>query len=73
MFWIGMIVGAITIVALAVLFVWACFMIANVDFEEFKGLVRLNEAVIENRTCDVQVWSDDDDEDPVYEDTFEKY
>ena len=70
MFWIGMIVGIIAFIALATLFVFACFMVAGVNLEDFKGLVYLNNAIIYNRTCDVEVLCDDE---PVYTDTFEEH
>lgn len=70
MFWIGMIVGIIAVIALGALFVWACFMVANVNFEDFKDLCCLNQVIIENRTCDVEVLCDDE---PVYADTFEEH
>lgn len=70
MFWIGVIVGVVAFVALATLFVMACFMIAGVNLEDFKGLVMLNNAVIYNRTCEVEVYHDHES---IYSDTFEEH
>ena len=73
MFWIGLIVGIIAVIALGALFVWACFMLANVNLEDYKGLVSLNRAVLDHRTCNVEVWTELQTAIPVYTDTFKEH
>ena len=58
MFWIGFIVGIITLIVASFAFLAWCFWVTETTFEEFKSVVNVNAAAWANRESVMQVWHD---------------
>ena len=65
MFWIGFIVGTVSLIVLSSLglglFV-LCMKEAGISWDDFNQLVEANEAALLNRDSRIEVWSEDTDE-----------
>ena len=59
MFWIGMIVGAILTIAIAVGYVAYCCKVVGVTRHEFDEMSELIGDALVNRESEVEVWHDD--------------
>lgn len=68
MFWIGFIVGIITIIVAATAFIVYCLSACGLTYDDVCRMSAVNTAAITNRTCSMEVWHDGH---CVYGDTFE--
>lgn len=59
MFWIGMIVGAITVILVCFAYFAYCCKVCQVDRNEFREMTDVIKTAIANRESQIQVWHDD--------------
>lgn len=60
MFWIGMIVGAITLILVCLAYLAYCCKVCQVDRNEFREMTDVIETAILNRESQIQVWHNDE-------------